>query len=76
MPTATGKRPVYWMGSTASCDICKMPLGKRIIDGKTNSGLWALMDPACHRNHGRGLGVGFGQAYEKQDDGRYLKVEG
>lgn len=80
MPKAakTSPRPVYWGGRVESCDICGQPLAsaKRIIDGRTNSGPWALMDVSCHKDHGLGLGTGSGQAYEKQADGRWLKVEG
>jgi hypothetical protein len=30
----------------------------------------------CHTNHGVGLGVGKGQKFVRQDDGRWLKVRG
>jgi hypothetical protein len=76
MPIATGKRPIYWMGRVGLCDKCRKPLGNRIIDGATENGPWGLFDPACHKEIGIGLGTGRGQAFEKQEDGRYLKVEG
>jgi hypothetical protein len=72
----TTKSAVYWSGEVARCDVCLQPHGKRFIDGRTTSGSWALMDPRCHEAYGVGLGVGRGQAYEKQTDGRYLKIEG
>jgi hypothetical protein len=35
-----------------------------------------MMDPTCHRLHGVGLGVGMGQRYVRQADGRWLKTGG
>jgi hypothetical protein len=48
-----------------------------IIDGKTKHGPWALMTPLSWDLHGIGqLGTGLGQRFEKQLDGKWLKVEG
>lgn len=72
-------RPVYWRGSTpVKCDLCDQPLdGKKFVDGSTKpQGTWGILDLRCHRIHGNGLGTGRGQLYERQDDGRYLKIEG
>jgi hypothetical protein len=46
------------------------------IDGSTRTGSWAIMSPMSHQMHGRGLGLGRGQRYKKQEDGKWLKVEG
>ena len=48
-----------------------------IIDGKTKIGPWAIMTPASFDKYGLGkLGTGFGQKYQKQSDGNWLKIEG
>jgi hypothetical protein len=48
-----------------------------MIDGKTKMGPWANMTPKSWTTYGIGrLGQGYGQKYEKQKDGRWLKVEG
>lgn len=45
------------------CDICGKPFGKHFIDGATKMGAWALMCEKCHKNFGKGLGIGSGQLY-------------
>ena len=58
-----------WLGTwPASCDICEAKLEKEdyFVDGATTFGPWALMCPACHRTHGRGLGTGKGQKYDSK----------
>jgi hypothetical protein len=67
----------YWQGATPKhCDICKSPIDNVFIDGAIITGAWANMDEKCYNVFGRGLGTGLGQKYEKQVDGRWLKVEG
>ena len=69
--------PRYWIGDPdPQCDLCRKPFGKVFIDGKTDAGPWGNMCPACHRQHGVGLGLGRGQKYQRQADGRWLKVGG
>ena len=67
---------VYWLSPVGGFDDFGMPISDCIIDGATTSGPWGIMTPSSHRMHGRGLGLGKGQRYEKQDDGKWLKVEG
>jgi hypothetical protein len=39
-------------------------------------GPWAIMSEASWQRKGIGrTGIGFGQKYEKQEDGKWLKVE-
>jgi len=45
-----------------TCNICDKPFGKTFIDGATDHG-WALMCERCHKIHGFGLGIGYGQKY-------------
>lgn len=71
------KRPIYWAGSPTRCDLCGRPLGESFVDGRTKPrGQWGIMDPGCHAKYGYSLGPGYGQLYEKQEDGRWLKTEG
>jgi hypothetical protein len=79
MTTQTlGNRPkIYWVGrSPVACDCCGIGIHSVFVDGATILGPWGNLHPACHANIGRGLGLGLGQRYEKQADGRWLRVEG
>jgi hypothetical protein len=74
------KRQVFWQGAADKCEFCEKPIaqevGTKIVDGRTRDGPWALMDMACHKLHGVGTGTGHGQVYQRQTDGRWLKIEG
>lgn len=68
---------VYWRSPVGERDDFNALIEGTIIDGKTVMGPWALMSPASWRAYGVGrLGTGLGQKYEKQPDGKWLKVEG
>jgi hypothetical protein len=67
----------YWMGTVNPRDDFGLTIGPIMIDGKTKHGPWAIMTPTSWKQHGVGqFGTGYGQKYEKQSDGRFLKVEG
>jgi hypothetical protein len=67
----------YWMGSTIGPkDDFGSLIENEFIDGRTRQGSWAIMSPASYLMKGMGLGLGRGQRYKKQEDGRWLKVEG
>jgi hypothetical protein len=67
----------YWAGSPNSKDDFGLVISRAFIDGKTIHGPWAIMTPSSWRAHGIGrLGTGYGQKYEKQADGRWLKTKG
>jgi hypothetical protein len=67
----------YWMGDNINQkDDFGRPITDEFIDGKTRLGPWAIMSPTTHRIQGMGLGMGRGQRYRKQEDGRWIKVEG
>jgi hypothetical protein len=67
----------YWMGTgIGPNDDFGKPIADEFVDGKTRMGPWAIMSPSSHRMQGLGLGLGKGQRYKKQQDGRWLKVEG
>jgi hypothetical protein len=67
----------YWNGPLPETDDFGDRYHKVMIDGKTRQGPWANMTDTSWRLYGIGrLGTGCGQRYEKQEDGRWLKVEG
>jgi hypothetical protein len=71
------KAKVYWLSAVGEVDDFGDKITDTIIDGATNMGPWALMTPRSFRYNGLNrLGEGYGQKYEKQEDGRWLKVEG
>ena len=74
--TSEVKSLKYWASAVSNCDLCGKPIDKHMVDGGTRSGQWGLMCVPCHNKHGLGLGTGHGQMYDKQTDGRWLKVTG
>lgn len=70
-------KEVYWLSPVGATDDFDNPIEDVIIDGKTKYGPWALMSPKSYEEHGIGrLGLGFGQKYKKQANGKWLKIEG
>jgi hypothetical protein len=70
-------KPRYWASTApAICDICERPITDKFVDGATLVGPWGHMCPSCHARMGCGIGVGRGQQYEKQPDGKWLKTGG
>jgi hypothetical protein len=68
---------MFWMGAAPKCcDVCKQPLERHFVDGKTRLGPWANMCLPCHREAGVGVGTGLGQQYSAQPDGRWKKTAG
>ncbi len=66
-----------WSGDPpAHCDLCKAPIKKVFVDGKTAYGPWAHMCRKCHLTQGGLLGTGRGQLYRKDAEGRWVKQEG
>ena len=65
-----------WIGPIADKDDFHGPIADEFVDGVTQMGPWAIMNPYNHKKYGRGIGLGRGQRYRKQLDGRWLKVEG
>jgi hypothetical protein len=68
--------PRYWSGKAPPwCELCERPFMTDVfIDGKTIYGSWGYMCESCHTTHGIGLGIGRGQEYTKQSDGRWMKT--
>jgi hypothetical protein len=72
---ANTERPKrYWAGSIGPIDDWGVPITTAFIDGATIFGPWAIMTPSSHKKYGKGLGMGRGQRFEKQNDGRWLRV--
>lgn len=69
-------KKVYWIGSPGFCDSCHTPIENSFIDGKTITGQWGNFHIKCAKFLCVKLGTGSGQQYEKQEDGRFLKVGG
>lgn len=74
---ANGK--VYWTSGVGGFDDFGDPVKDIIIDGKTNQGPWGLMTPKSYKENGfwpNKFGLGIAQKYQKQADGKWLKIEG
>lgn len=82
MPTNSGQneQAAYWLSPVPDLDDFGNPIHDEFIDGATSvsvGGAWAIMTPFAWTVVGRGsLGLGKGQRYKKQEDGKWLKVEG
>ena len=72
------KEPKYWIGTPPKkCDLCGSPIKKVFIDGAVrHTGIWGFMCNSCFCLDGYGLGLGRGQKYTKQPDGKWLKTGG
>ncbi len=71
------KGPKYWLGGAPDkCDIGMEPITDVFVDGATRFGPWGCLCPSCHAQYGYGLGVGRGQLYQLQSDGKWLKTKG
>ena len=67
----------YWLSPLGELDDFGVPYGNVMYDAATTQGPWANMSQSSWRRYGRGkLGLGYGQKYEKQSNGRWMKVEG
>jgi hypothetical protein len=66
----------YWLSPVpAGCDVCKGPFNGVMYDAKVG-GPWGNICDPCFKEHKCSLGTGYGQKYEKQDDGKWLKTAG
>ena len=73
----------FWMGTVPpKCDFCLTQITTKFIDGAVPRqlhrlyGSWAYVCPSCFSNEGMTLGIGRGQEYTRQADGRFLKTGG
>ena len=69
-------RQVKWLGNT-QCDFCHKECIKDLYDAVTVYGPWATMCKSCFEKNSNGLlGTGYGQHYQKNDNGEFIKIEG
>ena len=67
----------YWLGKLGPVDDFGGAYKDIMIEGKTIHGTWAIMTDCSWRVMGCGrFGIGFGQKYQKQTDGRWLRIAG
>jgi len=75
----------YWMSPPPTqCDLVGVMAARHdsiadsgeFVDGKTRMGPWGCLCMKCHARYGVGLGLGKGQHYTRQADGRWLKTGG
>lgn len=69
------EKQIFWCGEVVKCDLCKAAFDTVMYDSNTRYG-WGNVCQPCFKEHGRGLGIGLGQRYEKQPDGRWLLTGG
>jgi hypothetical protein len=67
----------YWTRIVGEKDDFGSPIENEFIDGVIKEGHWAIMSIDSWRRYSNGqLGTGWGQRYKKQENGKWLKVEG
>jgi hypothetical protein len=67
----------FWRGSEpTSCELCNNRLRVSFYDAKTPGGPWGMICSLCFTIHDMRTGTGWGQKYERQRDGSWLKTEG
>ena len=70
-------KKMYWIGTlNDKCDICGGSFKGLMYDCKTSSGPWGNICHKCFKADGCSLGLGHGQKYEHQRDGKWLKTGG
>jgi hypothetical protein len=66
-----------WLSPLGSVDDFGVPYDGVMIDGKTQMGPWANMTLESWEKYGIGkLGLGYGQRYHQDPDGKWIKVQG
>lgn len=69
---------VYWVGVIPEkCELSNIPIINLFVDGRIpGRSTWAAMHPVTFAEIGGTYGMGQGQLYQKQKDGRWLKIAG
>jgi hypothetical protein len=72
--------PRYHANPPAACDLCDAAITVGFSDAAIKIGprqrTWANVCPLCALQHDARYGTGMGQRYERDDTGRFAKVEG
>jgi len=71
-------KQVYWLSPLGGFDDFGRPYKKVMYDAKTTQSCWANMTEESWQEHGayKDVGLGRGQKYELQSNGKWLKVAG
>lgn len=69
---------IFWLSDVKELDDFGNTIDNEFVDGAMfRGGPWAIFTPAAYDVVGLGeFGLGLGQKFRKQADGRWLKVEG
>lgn len=72
-------KKVYWLGTLKDeCNMCRSSFKDVMYDAALPhyGGMWGCVCKRCFIDAGGKTGLGFGQRYDKQKDGKWLKVAG
>lgn len=71
-------KEVYWSSPlpATGCQLLNKPFGDVMYDARLADVGWGNWCEEAFTRYGGRLGLGLGQKYVKQADGRWLKVEG
>lgn len=71
------RQPRYWTGpAPVHCDLCNAEITDTFYDAGLPRGPWGFFCNDCFTQNALKLGTGYGQKYEKQADGKWLKTGG
>ena len=71
------RKKVYWTGHVGKLDDFDQPITDTFYDAKSIMGPWAKMAPSSWTKYSFGrTGTGFGQKYQLQPNGSWIKTEG
>lgn len=66
----------YWLGPVTTDQVTGDEFNGAVYDARVSNGQWGLICQQTFDAMGCKLGLGRGQKYEQQADGRWLLVEG
>jgi hypothetical protein len=70
-------KPIYWTGPLdKACQLTGKPFRGVMYDAKLPGYGWGNYCEAAFLKYGGQLGMGLGQKYQLQSDGKWLKVAG
>lgn len=71
------RKDLYWIGDLEQCDVCKRPFDnvEFMVDASLKQGTWGCVCALCFKIFGQGIGIGYGQVYQKNAEG-WLQIAG
>lgn len=71
------RKQLHWSGDLEQCDVCKRPFddAELMVDASLRLGAWGCVCALCFKIFGQGIGIGYGQVYQKIDEG-WLQIAG